>query len=207
MVRNGIPYMRAVTRLISDTPESMGAQRQQGQRTDGIIQREMSRHRDHGIEYGRAATLSVDTDRVPVCQAENFRTQEVKKRVRFEDKESKVEGDQETTGRIKEELRIWSLNVRSIGTEHKLIELQQEAERSKSGILLLQETWRRETAEQIKVGSWTLYGTGNADKPKGNGTGVMVHNSIPVESWHYISSRITAVRVRHGEQYVMIFSA
>ena len=132
MVQNGIPYMRAVTRLISDTPESMGAQSQQGQRTDGIIQKEMSRHRDHGIEYGRAATLSVDTDRVPVCQAENFRTQEGKKRVSFEDRESKVEGDRETTGRIKEELRIWSLNVRSIGTEHKLKELHQEAEQDRN---------------------------------------------------------------------------
>ena len=167
MVQNGIPYTRAVTRLISDTPESMGAQSQQGQRTDGIIQKEMNRHRERGIDYGRAATLSVDTDRVPVCQAESLRTQNIEKQVSFEDKESKDDGSQDTTVKVKEELRIWSLNVRSIATEPKLKELEQEAERSKSGILLLQETWRKETAEQIKIGNWTLYGTGNAVKPNG----------------------------------------
>ena len=36
---------------------------------------------------------------------------------------------------------------------------------------------------------------------------MLVHNSIPIESWYYISSRITAVRLRHGEKHVMVFSA
>jgi exonuclease III len=128
-------------------------------------------------------------------------------KVRFEVNEVKEEGPKDEPNKAKEELHIWSLNVRSIATESKLKELEQEAERSKNGILLLQETWRKETAEQIKIGNWTFYGTGNAVKPKGNGTGVLVHNSIPIESWHYISSRITAVRIRHGEKHIMILSA
>ena len=117
---------------------------------DSIIQKEMTRHRERGIDYGRAATLSVDTDRVPVCQAASLRTQNTEKRVRSEDREKEDVRAQDETHRPKEELRIWSLNVRSIATEAKLKELEQEAERSKSGILLLQETWRKETAEQIK---------------------------------------------------------
>ena len=124
LVQNGIPYSRAVTRLISDTPEGMGAQSQQGQRGDSIIQNEMTRHRERGIDYGRAATLSVDTDRVPVCQAASLRTQNTEKRVRFEDKEKEDARTQDETHRAKEELRIWSLNVRSIATEGKLIELE-----------------------------------------------------------------------------------
>ena len=43
-------------------------QSQQGDRSDGIIQRETTRLREQGVDYGRAATLSVDSDRVPVCQ-------------------------------------------------------------------------------------------------------------------------------------------
>ena len=35
----------------------------------------------------------------------------------------------------------------------------------------------------------------------------MVHNSIAVESWYYISSRLTAVRLKHGEKHVMLISA
>ena len=48
---------------------------------------------------------------------------------------------------------------------------------------------------------------GQCRKTKGNGTGVMVHNSITVESWYYISSRLTAVRLKHGEKHVTLFSA
>ena len=107
----------------------------------------------------------------------------------------------------REELRIWSLNVRSIATEAKLKELEQEAEGCKSGVLLVQETWRKDSTEQIKIGDWIFYGTGNAGKPKGNGTGVLVHKSIPVDSWYYISSRLTAVRLKYGDKYVMLMSA
>jgi hypothetical protein len=46
-----------------------------GHRRNGIIQSEMTRHRERGVDYGRAATLSVDSDRVPVCQAANLRAE------------------------------------------------------------------------------------------------------------------------------------
>ena len=51
-----------------DTPNKIEKQSQQGGRDDGIIQREMTRLREQGIQYGRAATLSVDSDRLPTCQ-------------------------------------------------------------------------------------------------------------------------------------------
>ena len=44
-------------------------------------------------------------------------------------------------------------------------------------------------------------------KTKGNGTGVLIHKSIQVESWHFISSRLTAVRIQHGEKHIILSSA
>ena len=34
----------------------------------------------------------------------------------------------------------------------------------------------------------------------------MIHKSIQVESWHYVSPRITAVRIARGSTHYMIFS-
>ena len=108
---------------------------------------------------------------------------------------------------IKKELRIWSLSVRSIANEIKLKELEQESQNCPKGILLIQETWRRDPAERLNIGEWIFYGTGNAIKPKGNGTGILIHKSIQVESWHFISSRLTAVRIQHGNRHIMLISA
>ena len=118
-----------------------------------------------------------------------------------------VDEQDSTTQKVREELKIWSLNVRGISSEARLKELEQEAEGCKSGVLLVQETWRRNTAERINIGNWIFYGTGNAEKPRGNGTGVLIHRSIQIESWHYISSRLTAIRIQHGEKHIMLISA
>ena len=61
-------------------------------------------------------------------------------------------------------------------------ELEQEANLSGKGILLIQETWRPEQKERINIGKWTFFGTGNAENPRGNGTGILVHQSTEVES-------------------------
>ena len=69
LIKSGLPYSWAITRLMSDTPiQNRKKQSQQGGRGDGIIEREMTRLREQGIQYGRAATLSVDSDRLPTCQ-------------------------------------------------------------------------------------------------------------------------------------------
>ena len=130
--------------------------------------------------------MSVESDRLPICQSKQLPTIQ----------EERPSGGNANDGA--EELRLWSLNVRSISTEAKLKELEQDASQSRSGILLVQETWRNCAAERISIGNWVFYGTGDVQKPKGNGTGVMVHKSIQVESWHYVSPRITAVRIARG---------
>ena len=194
LMNSGLPNSRAITRLVSDTPNSIERQSQQGGRRDGIIQREMIRLREQGVGYGKAATLSVESDRMPTCQVKSHQA-------------VTVEENESATQKEREELKIWSLNVRGISSEARLKELEQEAEGCKSGVLLVQETWRRDTAERINIGNWIFYGTGNAEKPRGNGTGVLIHKSIPIESWHYISSRLTAVRIQYGDKHIMLMSA
>ena len=106
------------------------------------------------MQYGRAATLSVDSDRLPTCQV-NARKKigqeaEVKSGESERDNKAASEQEEKTPEGNKEELRIWSLNVRSIANEIKLKELEQEAKKCAKGILLVQETWRRDPAERIR---------------------------------------------------------
>ncbi len=101
---------------------------------------------------------------------------------------------------------LWSLNVRGMSTKESLEELEQEAELSGKGILLVQETWRPEHEERIIIGKWTFFGTGNKERPRGNGTGILVHQSIEVESWYHIAPRITGIRIAYGDKHLTIFS-
>ena len=71
----------------------------------------------------------------------------------------------------------------------------------------MQETWRAAAAESIQVGDWMFYGTGKKENRWGNGTGIMVHKTIKVKSWHHISPRITAVRIPYDRRFLMMFSA
>ena len=71
---------------------------------------------------------------------------------------------------------------------------------------MMQETWRSETAEH-SIGNFIFFGTGNKENPRGNGTGVLIHKDIKVESWHHTSSRITAMRIPFGKRHLMIISA
>ncbi len=89
-----------------------------------------------------------------------------------------------------------------MSTKESLDELEQEAELSGKGILLVQETWRPEATERISIGKWTFFGTGNKDKPRGNGTGILVHESIDVESWHHIASGIAAIRIPYYNKHL-----
>ncbi len=57
----------------------------------------------------------------------------------------------------------------------------------------MQETWRPDATERLNIGKWTFYGAGNREKPRGNRTGILVHSSIEVESWHHIAPGITAI--------------
>ena len=93
-----------------------------------------------------------------------------------------------------------------MSTKVRLEELEQEAELSGRGILLIQETWRPEHKERINIGKWTFFGTGNTENPRGNGTGILVHQSIEVESWYHIAPRITGIRIAYGDKHMSIFS-
>ncbi len=104
-------------------------------------------------------------------------------------------------------LNIWSLNVRSLNTESRIQELEEEAKGNEKGILLIQETWRNQARERLNIGSWKLYGTGCTTRPRGNGTAIMVHNTIKVESCHHIDPRITAIRIPYGKQHLLVVSA
>ena len=60
---------------------------------------------------------------------------------------------------------------------------------------------------EVNIGNLIFYGTGNKENPRGNGTGVLIHKDIKVESWHHTSSRITAIRIPFGKRHLMIISA
>ena len=90
----------------------------------------MTRLREQGIQYGRAATLSVDSDRLTTCQV-NFH-QESRQEV-AQEADQEVNGDENdtlqeviieekeiTTRKAKKELEIWPLNVRGISSEARL---------------------------------------------------------------------------------------
>ena len=109
--------------------------------------------------------------------------------------------------RARGEITIFILNVRGMSREARLKELEQEAHGCKRGILLIQETWRPETAEKLNIGDRRFCGLGTRENPRGNGTGVLVHKDIKVESWHHITSRITAIRIPYGKRHLMIFFA
>ncbi len=51
-----------------------------------------------------------------------------------------------------------------------------------------------------------VFGTGNTDNPRGNGTGILVHHSIEVEAWYHIAPRITGIRIAYGDKHLSIFS-
>ncbi len=53
------------------------------------------------------------------------------------------------------------MSFRGMSTRESLDELEQDAELSEKGILLVQETWRPEATERLSIGKWTFYGTGN----------------------------------------------
>ena len=93
-----------------------------------------------------------------------------------------------------------------MSTKESLEELEQEAELSGKGILLIQETWRPEHKERVNLGRWTFFGTGNKENPRGNGTGILVHQSIEVEAWYHIAPRITGIRIAYGDKHLAIFS-
>ena len=145
------------------------------------------------MSYARAATRSVASDRLPVCM-ERTPTTEVD-----ETMNRNPNGERKGT-------EIWSLNVRGMSTKGRVEELEQEANLSGKGILLIQETWRPEQKERINIGKWTFFGTGNAENPRGNGTGILVHQSIEVESWYHIAPRITGIRIAYGDKHLTIFS-
>ena len=147
------------------------------------------------MDYARAATRSVASDRMPICMTTKG----------WSSKAEPAQENEDNKGR--DEIIIWSLNVRGISSEAQLKELEQESLRCKQGILLLQETWRSEMTEKLNIGDWVFYGTGNKDKPRGNGTGVLIHRSIRVESWHHITSRMTAIRIPYGNRHLVIISA
>ncbi len=61
------------------------------------------------------------------------------------------------------------------------MELEHEAASGGKGILLLQETWRKEETERLDIGSWVFYGSGKKDSPMG--TEILIHKSLKVENW------------------------
>ena len=99
------------------------------------------------------------------------------------------------------------IDIRGLSTEGRLNELEQESRGREHGILLLQETRGPESADRLNIGNYIFHGTSNQDTPRGNGTGILVHKSIEVESWHHIASGITAVRVPYGRRHLMVVSA
>ena len=108
------------------------------------------------MDYARAVTRSVASDRMPICMTTKGRSSKAKPAQENEDNKGRGE------------IGIWSLNVRGISSEARLKELERESPGCKQGILLLQETWRSETTEKLNIGDWIFYGTGNRDKPRGN---------------------------------------
>ena len=145
------------------------------------------------MSYSRAATRSVASDRLPVCMTRPVPTAETERGQRGTRDEGKG-------------IEMWSLNVRGMSTEESLDELEQEAELSSTGILLIQETWRPEAKERINIGKWTFFGTGSKERPRGNRTGILVLESIEVESWYHITARITGIRIPYGDKHLTIFS-
>ena len=196
LIRNGVGYSRAVTRIRPDVPISFvnptaGATGSSG----SAIQQQMAHWISTGMTYANAATRAIASDRLPYCmrrpgpQEEPRQTQD----------QNGVKGS--------EGIQMWSLNVRGLSTEARILELEKEASTSETGILLIQETWMKEETERLNIGSWIFYGTGNQECPRGNGTGILIHKSIQVESWHHIDPRITAIRIPYGERHLFIVSA
>ncbi len=154
LINNGLHYSRAITRVASDTPVSIATRVQTTQNTPRHIQHEMERLTGEGWSYSRAATRSVASDRLPVCMERPPTTSEAETM-----NQNPHEEDKGT--------ELWSLNVRGMSTKESLEELEQEAELSGKGILLIQETWRPEHKERVNIGKWTFFGTGNKERPRG----------------------------------------
>ena len=88
----------------------------------------------------------------------------------------------------------------------RMNELLEEANTGRQGILLLQETWRSTPAAAITLGNWRFFGIGNPDKPKGNGTAIMIHQSLTVTYWHNFALGITAICIPLKDKTMIIFS-
>ena len=159
-----------------------------------------------GYQHVRPETRGISKKKKKQEDPDDNRKEPSTEKTNEQTEETRNKEDREELAEL-EELRIWSLNVRSIANEGKLKELEQESKLCPRGILLLQETWRRDPAERLDIGEWIFYGTGNANKPKGNGTGILIHKSIQVESWHFITSRLTAIRIKRRNKHIMLVSA
>ena len=116
LIQNGIPYARAATGIASDTPISFARQNQGAASSDGIIQQGMIRLIRQGMTYARAAIRCVASDRMPICMTAKDRDIQAEPT-----RESKEDRD-------REEVKIWSLNVRGMSSEARLKELEQEAQ-------------------------------------------------------------------------------
>jgi hypothetical protein len=154
LINNGLQYSRAITRVTSDTPISIATRIQATENAQRHIQHDMERLTGEGWSYSRAATRAVASDRLPVCMERLPPTPEAEVTNQNPHKEEKG-------------TEMWSLNVRGMSTKESLEELEQEAELSGNGILLIQETWRPEHKERINIGKWTFFGTGNKERPMG----------------------------------------
>jgi hypothetical protein len=173
LIENGLQFYRAATRVASDTPMSMMRSRPVTILTN-LIQHGMARLLGSGVHYSRAASMVVTGDRLPCCMTvpnpDEWEAEPAQDPTRVQDPEG---------------INIWPLSVRGISTKERLEEHERRA--GERGILLLQETWRPTSSERLQIGEWIYYGTGRTDTPRGNGTGIMVHKSIAVKSWHHIS--------------------
>ena len=132
LINNGVPFTRAATRIASDVPDHIRNFNQDNTVSSQHIQQELARLTANGMQYSRAATRAVASDRIPICM-----------NIPGQDTDGKVGRDLTRNG-AKEGLKIWSLNVRSINTEDRIKELEQEAGLCEKGILLIQETWRKQ---------------------------------------------------------------
>ena len=94
----------------------LATQNQGAASSDGIIQQGMTRLTGQGMAYARAATRCVASDRMPICMT-------------AKDRGSPAEPMRESKeDKAREEITIWSLNVRGMSGEARLKELEQEAQ-------------------------------------------------------------------------------
>ncbi len=111
------------------------------------------------MQYARAATRLVASDRLPICMTEPIQNNDTE--------EVQNKGTTEGEGGIK----LWSLNVRGVSTKESLDELEQEAGGMRTRLIIGTGTWRLEATEKLNIGNWTFYRTGNNETPGETGQG------------------------------------